>query len=237
MLAATRVVVHPDGTTVSHYQYLPTSAHITLMVFIMKHVKNSDLLTYYRNKQNKFIESNIGFISRIVSVSEEDELIKLLEDYCNRTLTTKYNVINNKYDSIETTTFISAFSCDLSTKRVTIELCYRLIPFILYIKQRYTGDSWKFSAGFTSSYSSLIYDMMITSFENSSSIKFSLDEIKPLLGIEEGTYEIYSNFKRKVLNTAVNEINSKTDLYVELIEHKINRKVDKVQFNFIRKTT
>lgn len=236
MLAATRIVIHPDGTTISSYKYLPTSAHITLMVFIMKHVKSSDLQTNYKNKQNKFIISNASLMTRFIPNVTNDELPDLLEDYCNRTLTTKYNVLNDRYDFIETTAFISAFSYDKITKRVTIELCYRLIPFILYIKQQYIGERWKYSASFTSSYSSLVYDMIITNFDkNSNSIKFKLNDIKPLLGIENGTYEIYSNFKRKVLSTAVNEINAKTDLHVELIEHKTHRKVEEIQFNFCKK--
>ena len=34
MIAAIRVVTHPDGVTTSRYKYLPTAAHITLMAFI-----------------------------------------------------------------------------------------------------------------------------------------------------------------------------------------------------------
>lgn len=236
MLAATRVVIHPDGKSSSSYKYLPTPAHITLMAFIMKHVKSSDIITHYQNQQNKFIQTNSALMTRFIPITSNEQLVELLEDYCNRTLTTKYNISEDDYEYLETTTFISAYSYNKKTRQVMIELSYRLIPFILYIKQQYIGERWKYSAGFTSSYSSLMYDIIITHVDqNSSAIKFKLNELKPLLGIEEGTYEIYSNFKRKVLNTAINEINNKTDLSVSLIEHKINRKVEKIEFNFVKK--
>ena len=104
------------------------------------------------------------------------------------------------------------------------------------MKQQYIGGRWKYSASFTSSYSNLIYDIIITNFDkNTQSIKFTLDAIKELLGIENGTYEIYSNFKRKVLNIALNEINAKADIAIELKEYKLSRKVVAVEFVFRKK--
>lgn len=235
MLAATRVVIHPDGITTSSYKYLPTSAHITLMAFIMKHVKSTDTVNF-TNKQNKLIQSNFALMTRFIPNISKEQLLDLLEDFCNRTLTTQITSRDGSIENLEATTFISAYSFDRKTKQVMIELSYRLIPFILYIKQQYIGERWKYSASFTSSYSNLIYDMIITNYDkNTEFIRFKLSDIKDLLGIEHGTYEIYSNFKRKVLSVSLNEINLKSDLHVELIEHKINRKVDAVELKFRKK--
>lgn len=235
MIAATRVVIHPDGITTSSYKYLPTSAHITLMAFIMKHVKGNDQ-TSFVNKQNKIITSSFAVLTRFIPNVSKLALLELLEDFCNRTLTTQVLNASGEIEQFEATTFISAYEYNRQNKQVTIEVSYRLIPFILYIKQQYIGGRWKYAASFTSSYSNLIYDMMITNYDKETqSIQFSLAEIKELLGIEEGTYEIYSNFKRKVLSIAINEINLKADLQVELVEHKINRKVVMIGFNFKKK--
>lgn len=235
MIAATRVVIHPDGITTSSYKYLPTSAHITLMAFIMKHVKGNDQ-TSFVNKQNKIITSSFAVLTRFIPNVSKLALLELLEDFCNRTLTTQVLNASGEIEQFEATTFISAYEYNRQNKQVTIEVSYRLIPFILYIKQQYIGGRWKYAASFTSSYSNLIYDMMITNYDKETqSIQFSLTEIKELLGIEEGTYEIYSNFKRKVLSIAINEINLKADLQVELVEHKINRKVVMIGFNFKKK--
>lgn len=235
MIAATRVVIHPDGITTSSYKYLPTSAHITLMAFIMKHVKGNDQ-TSFINKQNKIITSSFAVLTRFIPNVSKLALLELLEDFCNRTLTTQVLNASGEIEQFEATTFISAYEYNRQNKQVTIEVSYRLIPFILYIKQQYIGGRWKYAASFTSSYSNLIYDMMITNYDKETqSIQFSLAEIKELLGIEEGTYEIYSNFKRKVLSIAINEINLKADLQVELVEHKINRKVVMIGFNFKKK--
>lgn len=235
MPAATRVVTHPDGTTISSYKYLPTAAHITLMAFIMKHVKTNDTVSF-ANQQNKLIISSFALMNRFIpNITTNQDLLILLEDFCNRTLTTQ-KFENGSMSHVEVTTFISAYSYDTKNNQVLIELSYRLIPFILYIKQQYIGERWKYSASFTSSYSNLIYDIIITNFDkNTELIKFSLQEIKELLGIDQGTYEIYSNFKRKVLNIGISEINAKSDLNIELIEHKSNRKVEEIEFKFSKK--
>lgn len=236
MLAATRIVTHPDGVTTSSYKYLPTPAHITLMAFIMKHVKSTDATTNFANQQNKLIISNFALMTRFIPNISKEQLLELLEDFCNRTLTTKRLNTLGEIEHLEATTFISAYSFERNNKKILIELSYRLIPFILYIKQQYIGGRWKYSASFTSSYSNLIYDMIITNFDkDTEKIKFKLSDIKELLGIEPGTYEIYSNFKRKVLTVALNEINLKSDVDVELIEDKINRKVEALEFKFSRK--
>lgn len=235
MIAAIRTVTHPDGITTSSYKYLPTSAHITLMAFIMKHVKSTDNANFL-NKQNKVIQSNLVVLTRFIPKISKGELLELLEDYCNRTLITQRLTDDGDVEDLEATTFISAYAYNRNTKQVTIEVSYRLIPFILYMKQQYIGGRWKYAASFTSSYSNLIYDMIITNFDkNTQSIKFTLDEIKELLGIENGTYAIYSNFKRKVLSIAVNEINLKADLIINLQEYKISRKVISIEFAFRKK--
>lgn len=51
----------------------------------------------------------------------------------------------------------------------------------------------------------------------------------------EGEYGEYKYFKRDVLKPALNEVNKLTDLDVELIEHKIGRRIDEVQFRVTSK--
>lgn len=234
MIAAIRVVTHPDGITTSSYKYLPTSAHITLMAFIMKHIKGTDQANFL-NKQNKIIQSNFAVLTRFIPHISKLELLDLLEDFCNRTLRTQRLSRDGELEELEATTFISAYSYNRNNKQITIEVSYRLIPFILYIKQQYIGERWKYSASFTSSYSTLIYDIILTNFDkNTQSIRFSLAEIKRLLGIESGAYQIYGNFKRKVLNIAINEINLKSDISLSLREYKIKRKVEAIEFVFCK---
>lgn len=55
-----------------------------------------------------------------------------------------------------------------------------------------------------------------------------------LTGSRKASYE-YKFFKRDVLMTAIQEINEISDLRVELVEHKVGKKVDELQFRVFRK--
>lgn len=53
--------------------------------------------------------------------------------------------------------------------------------------------------------------------------------------MEKDTYREYKYFKRDVLKPAISEVNSVTDLTVELIEHKEGRRIVELQFKVTRK--
>lgn len=58
----------------------------------------------------------------------------------------------------------------------------------------------------------------------------SLEELKEILGVEEGMYKIYGNFNSRVLRPSVLSINENTDIKVEYEEIKTGRKVTGIGF-------
>lgn len=60
---------------------------------------------------------------------------------------------------------------------------------------------------------------------------FSVEELKTQFGIKD-KYPNYKNFKQRVLEPSIMQINEKTDLYVNYEEKKFGRKVDKIIFMF-----
>jgi plasmid replication initiation protein len=64
-------------------------------------------------------------------------------------------------------------------------------------------------------------------------VDFSLDELKNELGADEiHSYEIYSNFRREVIERALREINTYTDLNLEYKPIKTGKKVTRIIFCF-----
>lgn len=63
---------------------------------------------------------------------------------------------------------------------------------------------------------------------------YTIEQIKDVCDIFEGTaYDVYGNFKKKVLNPAVKEINEKLNIKVTFKEIKVMRKVQSIEFTFI----
>lgn len=101
-----------------------------------------------------------------------------------------------------------------------------LRPMLLDLKSNYTQYSLLYALRFRSSYSIRIYEFCLKRLRESkkNSIKFemSLDLFKDLLEIS-AKYSQYSSLRQRVLNAAVPEINSITDVKVKVIAEKTNK--------------
>jgi len=87
---------------------------------------------------------------------------------------------------------------------------------------------------FTSSYALSLY-------ENCSRYKaigktrwFELDMFRKLMGVEEGQYSEFKALNRRVIKTAVNEVNLLTDIEVAPVFNRVNRKIVEIQFTVTR---
>lgn len=84
---------------------------------------------------------------------------------------------------------------------------------------------------FKSFYSQRLYELMrLWSRTDKTIIKnFKIDQLRFVLGVEN-KYPEYKNFKQRVLNQAVKEINSLGNMKIEIEEIKNARKVDEIKF-------
>jgi hypothetical protein len=62
--------------------------------------------------------------------------------------------------------------------------------------------------------------------------KKNIQELRVLLGVKTNKLVIYNNFKNKVLNHAVNEINKYCKINLKFTEIKEGRKVTGIRFEF-----
>ena len=63
----------------------------------------------------------------------------------------------------------------------------------------------------------------------------NLEDFRAQLGIEENQYKLMSDFKKRVLDLAINDINEKTDIKVTYQQHKKGRSISGFSFNFKQK--
>lgn len=80
-----------------------------------------------------------------------------------------------------------------------------------------------------SKYSIAIYELL-QDYKKIGKIKLNLYTFKKLAGILDGQYDIFTTFKSKVLDVAINEINDKTDLRVSYTLEKEGRRYNSVEF-------
>jgi plasmid replication initiation protein len=109
-----------------------------------------------------------------------------------------------------------------------IKIHEELNPYLLGLKKEFTRFLTSDVLKFKSVYSIRIY-ILSKQYKTFKKRLFTLDELKKKLGIYN-KYTKYNDFKKRVLEIAVNEINEKSDLKLEYNEIKEGRKVSEIVF-------
>lgn len=85
-------------------------------------------------------------------------------------------------------------------------------------------------AKFNSSYSLVLYENCIRFKNIKQTSCMSIELFRSLMGVPEGKYPSFKEFKRNVINVAVNEVNQKADIYIEPQFKKSGRTITAIQF-------
>lgn len=120
---------------------------------------------------------------------------------------------------------------DTNSGTIRIRLDRDMKPFLLRLKQNYTQYELIWTLRFKSKYSIRLYELIKSihyrEYETYTR-KFSVDELRKLLGAE--TYKAYPNFRQKVIDPAIAEINEYSDKIVEYKAIKAGRAVAEIEF-------
>lgn len=94
-------------------------------------------------------------------------------------------------------------------------------------------------AGFKSSYSIVLYELMRDYLTAPSVPTLTIDDLKNLFGIKSNEYKCFNDFKKRVIDVAAKEVNEKTDIccHYDLIkEIGIRNKYSHIRFFVSKKT-
>mgnify|MGYP002529357588 CR=1 FL=1 len=114
---------------------------------------------------------------------------------------------------------------------VYIKVDEDLVPYLFGLKKQFTQYQLLDILAMKSAYSIRIYELL-KSYAGLKKKVFELDDLKQKLMVEDiSSYERFPDFRRKVLDVSVNEINALTALNVSYEPIFKGRKVVKIQFN------
>lgn len=118
---------------------------------------------------------------------------------------------------------------------IDVELDNDLKPYLLQLKAFFTKYNYLYVMTMKSQYSIRIYELL-KSYENIAGIIYGVGELRKLLGIPNETLSRWVDFKRRVIEQAIKEINELTDITVRYTPVKKGRSVDEIQFNIFPKS-
>lgn len=137
-----------------------------------------------------------------------------------------------KKDVLVQTAFLS--SAVYNSKEGTVKLAFseEFKPYLLQVKESFTTYRLANTLDMNSRYSIRLYEILKSRAYKKQLVEFSLDELKTMLGLnKKKAYEQYNNFKNRILEQSMKEINEKTDIEISYKPKKDGRKVCGVMFS------
>ena len=107
-----------------------------------------------------------------------------------------------------------------------------VVPLITRLESHFTSYEIEKVANLSSSYAIRLYELIIQWRDNGVTQRYKIDELRQKLGVEPEQYKKMSNFKMRVLDLAIDQINEHTDITVKTEQHKTGRTITAMSFTF-----
>lgn len=134
-----------------------------------------------------------------------------------------------------TTRWVQQVAYMETTATVEILFTAALVPMITALERHFTSYELEQVCGLTSGYAVRLYEMIIAWRSVGKTPEFELQQFRWQLGVELDEYERMDNFKAKVLDFAIEQINEHTDITVTYEQHKRGRSITGFSFRFKQK--
>lgn len=108
---------------------------------------------------------------------------------------------------------------------IKVKFADDVLPFLCELKNRFTIYSIEAIAGLKSTYSIRLYEVLIAWKNSGKTPVISLDNLRLRLGLEAHEYERMTDFKRRVLDAAIKQINENSDINASYEQQKSGRKI------------
>lgn len=110
---------------------------------------------------------------------------------------------------------------------ISIKISEMMKPYLLHLREKYTQYELLYTLAMKSNYSLRLYELL-KSYEYQHAKTFDIDELRKLLSAEN--YFRFPDFKRRVLEVAMQEINTVSDINVTYGIIKDGRRFAKIEF-------
>lgn len=119
----------------------------------------------------------------------------------------------------------------------TLEITFApdVVPLITRLEQHFTSYQIKQVAQLTGKYAIRLYELLIAWREVGKVPQIDLTEFRNKIGVEDNEYMRMSDFKIRVLEPSIKQINEHTDITVTYEQHKKGRSITGFSFKFKQK--
>lgn len=169
--------------------------------------------------------------------TDESEAYKQLADASKQLFNRQFSYIDRyaDTDAVTVSRWVNEVTYVNDKGMVVMYLNRNVISMISRLEANFTQYLLEQVSDFKSKYSIRLYELLIKYRDIETSKKFEIAELRSKLGLNEDEYKLNAVFKRDVLDKAVNEISSKTDIQIKYEQFKEGRTISHILFKFIKK--
>ena len=148
----------------------------------------------------------------------------------SRQLFERYITIENTRGNPLMTRWISSIEYLAKDGKLVITFAQKILPFLTVLEKEFTKYRLEFVSKMTSIYAVRLYELLVQ-WNSTGTREVELDWLKKTFQITE-TYAEIRNFKARVIEPAITQINSHSDLTVSYTQRKTGRLVTHFTFVF-----
>ena len=135
-------------------------------------------------------------------------------------------------DKINKSRFVQRASYSEGGGYIEVMFGNDVIPLITRLSEKYTEYELKQIKDLNSIYALRIFEILMQWLSIGKTPPITIENLRTRLGIEEYQYKLMSDFKKRVLDHAIKEINNNTNITATYEQHKEGRKIVGFTFKF-----
>lgn len=195
------------------------------------------LLAIAKSKQEQLNISPINTL--LIDVDEysatfeidKNSAYKVLKEGCKQLFRREFSYKNEKGGTV-LSRWVSTIEYHDSNASISLIFAPKVIPFISELEKRFTSYFLKDVSTLNSAYAIRLYELVISWKSTHKTPIFEIAEFRNKLGVNPSEYNKMSNFKARVLNVAISQINENSNIKIECEQHKKGRKIVGFSFTF-----
>lgn len=119
----------------------------------------------------------------------------------------------------------------------TVKLIFApaIVPLITRLEEQFTKYELQQISNLSSAYAVRLYELLIAWRSTGKTPTIELEDFRRKIGVLDEEYTRMGNFKDRVLNVAISQINEHTDITVKCEQHKRGRNISGFSFSFKQK--
>jgi plasmid replication initiation protein len=183
-------------------------------------------------------EFKVSVSSYINAYGVDDSTAYISIQKAMETLRTRYftfeRVVDGETERV-VSNWVQSIAYAKSSSYIKIKFTDDVMPLITKLEKHFTSYQLEQVKDLTSIYAIRLYEMIIQWRATGKTQQILIDELRLKLGVEPDEYKLMSNFKAKVIDVAINQINEHTDIKASYNQHKEGRSITGFTFTFKEK--